>query len=427
MKYFLELQKYIKENPNWETSLKKPPYSLIIKKDEEKKYVIFNYVQTLSDLSLPLCREARGIILKEDTAEVKAIGFNKFFNYRESLADSINWEKAFATEKIDGSLIKIYKGEKDSFAFRCKNGILSKECFSVATNGTIDAFKTDLPSFNPGGSFLPYSSFGDLVYNIIQKKIKEKEGDNFSLSLDPSYTYLFEVVSPYNRVVVPYKEENLYLIGMRNIHAGEEVNIYDPSSSFEHPELAVLKKLFNIPRIFRAKDLKEKIEEWAQKCDPLNLDSDWPQEGFVVIDDKFHRIKIKGESYLSLHKLKGNGYLSPRDIVDSIKRGDYDDILGVFPEFIPFFREWEEKYRKLFLDLQEYSLKYLESEEMKNCSRKEYAQKYALSFRIPFYAFQLKKLSSEEISRLKDPEILINFIQQFLKSFSTEKLLNILI
>lgn len=58
----LQLLNFIKQNEeNWKEVLQKPPYSLIVK--EEDDYILLKYNQLESDLSNSIVQECRGVSL----------------------------------------------------------------------------------------------------------------------------------------------------------------------------------------------------------------------------------------------------------------------------------------------------------------------------------------------------------------------------
>ena len=59
-------------------------------------------------------------------------------------------------------------------------------------------------------------------------------------------------------------------------------------------------------------------------------------EGYVVRDANFNRVKIKSPWYLAMHKLRGNGRLSIKTVVEYWKQEILDDYVGQFPEHAPF-------------------------------------------------------------------------------------------
>ena len=86
-------------------------------------------------------------------------------------------------------------------------------------------------------------------------------------NLNPRYTYLFELVSPFNRVVVPYESIDLYHIGTRDNVTLLEMDI----------DIGVKK-----PKTFQCNNLSDLVE-MAQKLR-------YCEEGYVVKDAGYHRI-----------------------------------------------------------------------------------------------------------------------------------------
>ena len=176
--YELELRNFILSHDNWEKLLTAEPYHLKISRDDG--YIIFKYNQLFSDFSIPLVREARGIIFRESDWECVCHPFDKFGNFGEDYCPELNWESASVQQKVDGSLIKLWYD----------NG------WHISTNGTIDAFKAVINN-------VKFQNFGQLVIAAIHRLFPD-EHEFFNMH-DPKCTYMFELVSPYTRVVIPYQ------------------------------------------------------------------------------------------------------------------------------------------------------------------------------------------------------------------------------
>ena len=157
-----ELGLFCHMHDNWEELLTQEPYFLKIK--EDGPYVIFNYDQIRSDFNNPIVREARGIIFRKgEWNNPVCWAFNKFFNVQESFADEIDWSTAFVTEKVDGSLIKVWwDGD-----------------WKVSTNGCIDAWKAELNN-------IKISNFG--VYFQYALKNYYTSFEDFVRGLETQYT-----------------------------------------------------------------------------------------------------------------------------------------------------------------------------------------------------------------------------------------------
>lgn len=268
-------------NSNWEEILTQKPYKLLIKKKDNR--VLFYYTPE-TDFSLSLCKEARGIILAKDGNEYKIVcrPFDKFFNYNEPFADKIDFLSAKIFEKIDGSLIKLY---------------FYNNQWNVSTMKNIDA--KDSPIQNP---LSPFNNFHDLF-------MQAAHNTNLDFSkLNPEYTYMFELVSPYTTIVIPYNEITIYHIGTRHNTTGQEIDI----------DIKIQK-----PKQYYLNNLDE-IENF--------LKNNKTQEGFVVIDTNWKRIKVKSPWYIKAHYY-ANTVLTREKIYEMIRSGEEIEFLSYFPDY----------------------------------------------------------------------------------------------
>ena len=105
----MEVLDFMNRVENWEEVLAAEPFSLRF--DHDGEYVSLKYILAVSDLSNPIVQECRGIIVrKDDNGKYICVcrAMDKFFNWGESNAHSIEWDSAAIQEKIDGSLIKVW-------------------------------------------------------------------------------------------------------------------------------------------------------------------------------------------------------------------------------------------------------------------------------------------------------------------------------
>ena len=300
--YKLELRDFILSHDNWEELLTADPYNLKISRDGD--YIMFKYNQIASDFNIPLVREARGIILDEKNWDCACHPFNKFGNYGESYCPNIDWNTASVQEKIDGSLIKFwyYYG------------------WHISTNGTIDAFKAELNN-------VKYQNFGQLVIDAIHKIFPDEH--QFFKLLDPNCTYMFELVSPYNRVVIPYEETKLYFLGMRDMEDGDEWNPEDSDVSY----------FFQVPKHYNLHSLED-VQKAASKLP-------WDREGYVVCDGEFNRVKIKSPAYVAAHYTVANGIITKKKLLKVILAHEEEEFLTYCPEYKEAIDEVKEDMREL--------------------------------------------------------------------------------
>ena len=284
------IEKFIDNNIlDWEEKLESPPYCIHITR--KGHYIMLHYDQRDSDFTNEVVKDCRSIILREYHRawvwwEVVAFPFRKFGNYGEDYADEIDWTTARVEEKIDGSMIFLWYAE---------------EKWHISTSGCIDAKDAPLPN-----GIVGVQNFEDLFWLAV-KGFTTK--DEFLSRLNIYRTYVFELTSPYNRVVVPYKDVELWHIGTRErLGAMEEVD----------EDIGVQK-----PKTFQLSSLTECVDA-AKKLD-------YDSEGFVVVDANWHRIKIKSPAWVAVHHLIGNGAMSLRRLLGIID--DHQEFLTYFPEY----------------------------------------------------------------------------------------------
>lgn len=285
--YNTEIGYFCSTREDWLETLSAPPFCLNIKRDG--KYVMFSYDQLESDFNLRIVREARGIIFENGKWENPVCwAFNKFGNYGESYADEIDWDTAWVTEKIDGSLIKVWWDD----------------CWHISTNGTIDAFKAELGDVN-----MP--NFGEYFNKVIEKYYWSFE--NFTAHLDSNLTYMFELVGPYNRVVIPYEKSDAYFLGARNKFTGEEYR----STLITTAALGV--DAFKRPTLYPINTLEE--------CIKVTEEFSWDQEGFVVCDAQFNRVKIKSPAYVLAHFMRNNNVVTRKHLIRVVMLNEVEEFL----------------------------------------------------------------------------------------------------
>lgn len=291
----LKIQEFILAHDNWRELLSADPYNLKISEDDG--FVLFKYNQIASDFNEKICKEARGLILDtQDNFRVVRYAFKKFFNVDEGFAARLDWDTAVATEKIDGSIMSVW---------------FARGKWHLSTNGTIDAFKAELNGVGP------YKTFGELFESVLPLS----RFSEFSNIL-AHQCYTFELVSPYNKVVIDYPETKVYLLSIRNMN-----------TLVEHPldEVAEFAKRFNftMPQFYYMNDeagFRRLVEQMPEG-----------HEGIVVRDENGERVKIKTLLYFEMHRAKNNGVITLERIVDLIRANDHYEFLSYFPEYQSVF------------------------------------------------------------------------------------------
>lgn len=300
------------------------PYCLKISRNNG--YILFKYNQIKSDFSIPIVREARGIIFREKDWKCVCRSFDKFGNYGESYCPDIDWSTASVQEKIDGSLIRLW----------WDNG------WWVSTNGVINAFDAQTGDIKG-------LSFGAFFIKGVRRVINEHK---LLKCLDEDVTYFFELVSPYTRVVIPYNETEVYFLGARNMVTMEEIK----------PEDSSLFSLFKTPKRYSMGS----VEEVLNCAEGLP----WNEEGYVVCDGNFNRVKIKSPKYVIAHYARNNNIITKERLIDVILCGEKEEFLIYAPEYKDNLVNIEKKMSALEKEAKSYRNFCLAKEPS---SRKDYA------------------------------------------------------
>lgn len=294
----LELQRFIIDHPaSWKERLEMDPYNLKI--EEKGNLVLFKYNQISSDFSYDICKEARGIILERDSWRVVRMAFKKFFNLGETHAAKMDWASARVTEKMDGSLISLYYYNSQ---------------WNVATNGCINAHDAEL---NNGG----FKTFYDLFMAALPTDFDWNK-------LNPHYTYTFELVGPYNRIVVSYPKNDVYLICVRDNASFEEYSIQDFADDLH---------------------VKTPTTWWAEMYEDCQniVDGFGDNTEGIVVQDKYHnRVKMKTPLYFQLHRMVNNGKLTTERALALIMANDEEEFLIYFPEYTDYFTSIRNQYER---------------------------------------------------------------------------------
>ena len=285
----LALLDFIHQNADWEIRLAEAPYYIKTKRD--KNYVLLKYDQIRSDFNEPLVRECRGIILDEQKSYTPVcVPFFKFGNIGESYAPDIDWSTARIQEKVDGSLIKVWHDQG---------------AWHISSNGEIDAQNANISS-----ALLTGTSRGNLF--ALFTEAWNKTGLDMN-ALTQRYTYMFELTSPHNRIVARHAETSVCHIGTRDNWTLAELDI----------DIGVPK-----PRVFNFRS----IEECVESAKLLSID----EEGYVVVDKNFNRIKVKSPRYVALSHMS-QGVTTVKNVVEIIQKNEQAEVLAYFPEFQDVF------------------------------------------------------------------------------------------
>lgn len=226
-------------------------------------------------------KKCRGLIYDENTEEIIAVPFKKFFNLEEY--DGSCDEFKLSNIPINSNNIKI----------------LNKLDGSLGILYWVD----DVPYITTKGSFS--SDQGAHATKILHSKYS-----NVIDKLDRNVTYLFEIIYPEDLHCITYKGvDDIFLIGAIDTSNGNSLDIYKYSNLFNCTE--------DYPQYCNSNDWLS-IREYISN-------EDRNREGFVIIFDDEFRLKLKYQEYWVLHYLKSG--LSRRKILNAYCEGRSDEIL----------------------------------------------------------------------------------------------------
>jgi hypothetical protein len=213
--------------------------------------ILLKYDQTISPMDDDIVQDCRGIILDERRNwRVVAMAFRKFFNYRCRHAARIDWSTAVVQEKVDGTLCILYPYDGD---------------WHVASAEYPDAAE----DARAGGATLAecfWDAFADA-----------------RMTLPPSacgVCFAFELVGPRNRVIVEHRRPGLAVLGCRSLRTLREESAKAATLRLRCPSRQAAVRCFPLAGL-RA------VEAALAGIDPLE------QEGFVVVDASWARVKVK--------------------------------------------------------------------------------------------------------------------------------------
>lgn len=280
-----------------------------IKYSQNEKYpdlYCLNYDQINSPKLHPIVRECRSLVLsyQSKTTEhggsykefyVVSRSFDRFFNYQEvEETTNVNINDLVAVEKVDGSLVNMFSYE-GKWLYRTRSMIMPDE--SMTINGTT-------------------TSWVELIEPFIDFI------EQLSCNISEDNTYIFEVVSPQNRVVTRYDEPAAYFLGARENKTGKYVS-----------NKVGLPLEISIPEPYYFNTIGSCLD--AAKSLP-NL-----EEGYVMCTKEGEPVmKVKSPAYVAAHRLRGEAVLTGKRVMDIIFLNEQEEYLSIFPEDATMFAKY---------------------------------------------------------------------------------------
>lgn len=224
--------------------------------------------------------------------------------------------------------------------YMCKGILVHNSCIIYYYDGFIDQWciaTRGMPEANLG-----VDDFAEYTFTtLFQKAILETTGldykswqESLSFVLNRNITYVFELTTPLNQIVVRYMNFGVHLIGMRDRVAGNELEIEKWGTELKVP-LCPSYQLSNLTDM-----MKFVAERNALK-----------HEGIVVCDANFKRVKIKNADYVAYGRIRDQIASTPRALVQVILDEKLDDIWSVLsPNVQEIAVKYQTGLRKLIHD-----------------------------------------------------------------------------
>lgn len=250
--------------------------------------ILYNFISPetfpdISDENSKIKREFRGIIFDSKTGKIVRRPFHKFFNLNEkdeTQFSNLNISSPHhILEKLDGSMIVPFK--------------IDNKLLWGTKAGITDVSNQLLPFIENHKKYIDFSE--DMISN--------------------GYSPIYEWCSQKNRVVIDYPEEQLTLTALRDMKTGEYKS---------YSQLHYLSTDYNIPLVKHIPStLSESFIEEVKNAKDI--------EGYVIKFENGHKLKIKTEEYVLLHRTL-TGISRERDVIKLILQNQTDDIKPLLSE-----------------------------------------------------------------------------------------------
>lgn len=347
--------------------------------------VVLSYSQLDSPKSDPIVKECRGLILDKNNFSVMCYPFERFFNFGEGDSQNFNLSNFIPLEKLDGTLLNIYND-------------YHQDKWNTATRRSAYA-----DGLLPGGNFT--------INQVVEQEVFNNKFQEVFKQFDKDINLMTELTSPYNKVIKPYSDSKITLIGARNRKTLKEYNMDDLEEIAK--ELGIpLVKTYPIDNI---DDIKKSFGNFNGSERVVSLKTF--DEGFVLLNPKtMERVKIKNPSYTAIAHLSEYDHenqvrkLMPKRIAVLVMQQDHEEYLLSFPEDKEQFAPYIDAYDKM---IEERNYVLLKAKEIEN--DKDFALEIKSS-PLKGLAFSIrngKTTFSEYITKLNDDgkyKMLKNFV-----------------
>ena len=339
-----------------------------------------NFINPINDLSLNGL-ELRGLTFifnKDGSLFKRYLLMEKFFNINENkgtqLTDLNKLKIKSVYNKEDGSVISFVKLPNGKVVAKSK--------------ASFDSYQANKANF---------------IYNN-DNDIKSFVNDMLNNEIVP----IFEYVSPFNKIVINYTNDELILLKLRDNETGEYINIDNITEEWN----------IKVP---------EKFNYTLDELEELSKSVEY-KEGWVIEFDNGLKAKKKTEWYFSLHKLFTEDLNKENYLIEKIIKEEIDDVISILDNspYHDFIREKVNKITNLiskYIDDKSNKVNELYDVYNSYTNIKEFVINNLNSDEFS-YVMNLVKL--DKLSKLSDNEINNNYdnLDKYLEHMSDLKLDN---
>ncbi|MCI4435946.1 MAG: T4 RnlA family RNA ligase [Ignisphaera sp.] len=314
---------------------------------EDQLYNIFNYrLASWAQFQKPGALDCRGTMFNVTDVNnpvLVSLPPQKFFNYEEGVIDHTLCIVGTMMDKLDGSLISTYL-HKGQLRLKSKADLFSSQAIAAMT-------------------------WLDLEEN---RRFKSE----LLLAAEEGTTINLEYTSPTNRIVVPYSEDKLTILSVRNHTTGGTLFGSELRNYLMMSRYSTL-----IDKLVHYQDLYDST--WLYQVDQSTLVSEIRKEkkgeGYVIEmvreDCTSYLVKVKNLAYIQLHQSK-DSIQTPSKLFALVVNELSDDIRSAFADDAWVLAELS-KMEDMVIPKFNHLVKTVEDfyEENKGLGRKEYAIK----------------------------------------------------
>jgi len=251
-------------------------------------YTSEHIFETTEDYYAAIRYECRGMIFDTATGNIIRRPLHKFKNVGEAEDTQPHVidlsQEHVCDSKIDGSMIAVFLNSNNELVY---------------------------------GTKMCAPDFHDLVQNLVRNADNIQYEAFCHEQIANGFTPIFEFCSREKRIVIDYgPTDQLILLAIRNIITGEYVSVSD---------MRIIAEKYNVPVVKTFDPITDmnKFIEYVADLEDI--------EGFVVRFATGHRVKIKTDQYVQIHKAK-EAILWDRHIVDMILASTLDDVKAHLPD-----------------------------------------------------------------------------------------------